>query len=63
MSNPEPFPSRAVVEGFGTLTGKGKLSVKQGDKTVGSTTLTLRVRDGAGRSARRTGRPVPVIRL
>ena len=23
-----------VVEGFGTLTGKGKLSVKQGDKTV-----------------------------
>jgi len=36
-----------VVEGFGTLTGKGKLSVKQGDKTVELEAKHIMVATGA----------------
>lgn len=36
-----------VVEGFGTLTGKGKLSVKQGDKTVELAAKHIMVATGA----------------
>ena len=36
-----------VVEGFGTLTGKGKLSVKQGDKTIELAAKHIMVATGA----------------